>query len=63
MERWQKHEKHDTEAKTLLEELGFVDSRGRIRRWDGEKFWSKFEPLGHSSLAFEKCSCSRVGEF
>lgn len=57
---WKTREKHETEARALLKDLGFTDCQGRIRKWDGKAFWPRWEAKGHSSLGFENCSCRKT---
>ncbi len=55
--RWQLHEAHEKALRKLHGELGFLDSQGRLRRFDGPRFWPQWVALGHSKTAFEDCNC------
>ena len=55
--RWQLHEAHNKGLTKLYQELGFLDSQGRLRQFNGAKFWPSWEAQGHSQAAFESCSC------
>lgn len=57
MLRWQLHEAHEKALHKLYESLGFLDSLGRIRRFNGPKFWPQWVALGHNKTAFEDCDC------
>lgn len=58
MLRWQLHEAHDKALRKVLGDLGFSDSQGRVRRFNGPKFWPQWVALGHTKTAFEDCECS-----
>jgi hypothetical protein len=60
MEDWKKHEKHDTDKKGLHKTLGFLDSQGRLRRFDGPQFWPLWTALGHDKGNFMECKCRRT---
>lgn len=59
MEEWQKHQKHDEDLKRLHKELGFLDGQGRLRKFNGPKFWPKWTALGHDKGDFQECKCKR----
>jgi hypothetical protein len=62
VEVWEAHEKHDKETTAILNELGFVDTKGRIRRFVGELFWPRMDKAQHTSLDFHKCACKQKVE-
>lgn len=57
MEEWQRHEKHELETTALLKELGFLNSRGQVQRFDGPKWYPRYKALGHTTLNFYECAC------
>ncbi len=54
---WKLREIHETQFLHVCKELGFMDSQGYLRKWDGKKFFNKWKSLGHSTTEFKKCSC------
>ncbi len=57
--RWEAREKHWGDYRKVVTELGFLDSHGRQRKWDGPKFWPRFGVEGHDSADFDACKCGR----
>jgi len=60
--RWQLHEAHETGLRKLYQELGFLDSQGQVRAFNGPKFWPAWTALGHSTSEFESCICQRKAD-
>lgn len=58
METWQKREKHHKDFEKVLKEQKCIDSKSQIRAWRKDN-WKLLNELGHNSLDFEKCSCSK----
>lgn len=56
-EEWQIREKHFRDFTHLVKEFGFLDSQGRVLKWDGKKFYPAFKNRGHTSCQFESCEC------
>ena len=59
MERWQRNEKHDQDVRKVMKRLNLMDSKGRIRAFDGKKVWPELKRLGHTSLGFKECKCAK----
>lgn len=54
---WSAYEKHETDTRKLFESLGFTDSLGNVRKFDGKVFWPKLQELGHDKVDIEQCKC------
>lgn len=59
MERWQLHQKHDTEINKILSDNGCLNNKRQIVRWNGPKVWPQILDAGHTSIGFNNCDCSR----
>lgn len=57
MDLWRIREKHHNTFRKVCKELGFFDPSGRMRKWDGKKFYARFAELGHTSAKLEECDC------
>jgi len=53
---WKERQRHHDDVRKTHEELGNLDSNGRVRRFKGEEFFSRLQELGHSAVA-EMCLC------
>ena len=70
--KWQTRFKHHRDYRDLCVKLGFctppkhpdgefgtLASAGPVRSFSGVKFFPEWKILGHSSIDFDNCDCSR----
>ena len=55
---WSALEKHHNDLQAVSKKLGFLDDRGRIRKFDSKTFWPAMAELGHDSGEVESCKCN-----
>ena len=59
MEEWKKRLIHHEDVTQVLREGGELDQQGRLRKWFGKKSVDRLLSVGHSSVGYEQCSCSK----
>lgn len=62
MKLWKLRQKHHDELQALSKELGFLDSKGRMRKFDGPELRSRWKALGHSHYEMDECQCLKQAE-
>lgn len=54
---WQALEKHHKDTQKIMKDLGFVDDKARLWRFNGKTFWPLFEEAGHDQSDVNVCKC------
>lgn len=58
---WKVREKHETEVLAVMKQLGFLNDRNEVQRFDGAAFWPALNKAGHTATTLEDCACAKGG--